>query len=78
LPAVGSLPHSSLDPQQIRRAVLDAATTKNAELGTAFFPSAIRYVADDTPLYSLYGHCTDLLIRRLTPGEPFTPAIDIA
>ena len=74
LPAVSALPHTAPDPQQILSAVLDAATATNAELGTAFFPSVIRYVADDSPRYSLYGHCATLLIRRLASVEPFQAA----
>ena len=71
MPAVSVLPHAALDPQQILGAVLSAATATNAELGTAFFPAVIRYVADDSPRYSLYAHCANLLIRRLASGEPF-------
>ena len=78
LPAISTLPQTALDPQQISRAVLDAAATTNAELGTAFFPAVIRYVADDSPRYPLYGHCATLLIRRLASGEPFAPATNVA
>jgi len=78
LPAVSSLPHAALDPQQILGAVLNAATAANAELGSAFFPAVIRYVADDSPRYSLYAHCATLLIRRLASGEPFQPVTPMA
>jgi len=78
LPAVSALPHTALDPQQILGAVLSAATATNAELGTAFFPAVIRYVADDSPRYSLYAHCATLLIRRLASGEPFQPVTPTA
>lgn len=72
------MPHPTLDPQQILKAVADAATAANEELGTAFYPAVIRYVADDSPRYPLYGHCTTLLIRRLACGEPFQPAPNTA
>ncbi len=74
LPAVSALPHAILDPQQILSAVVNAAIATNAELGTAFFPAVIRYVADDSPRYSLYGHCATLLVRRLASGELFQSA----
>lgn len=78
LPAVSALRHTAPDPLEIRRAVLDAAARTNAELGTAFFPSVIRYVTDDSPRYPLYGHCASLLIHRLAGGDSFEPATDVA
>lgn len=74
LPAVGKSPARPLDPQQICRAVLDAAAATNAELGTSFHPATIRYVADDSPCYPLYARGADLIIRRLASGEPFVQA----
>lgn len=78
LPAVSALPHAALDPQQILGAVLNAVTATNAKLGTAFFPAVIRYVADDSPRYSLYAHCATLLIRCLASGESFQPVTPTA
>ncbi|MEP6672232.1 MAG: hypothetical protein ABJF10_23920 [Chthoniobacter sp.] len=78
LPATRALAQTTLDPQQICSAVVDAAATANAELGTTFFPAVIRYVPDDSPRYPLFSHCTILLIRRLASGEPFAPATNIA
>jgi hypothetical protein len=72
------LPHAALDPQQVLGAVLKASTATNADLGTAFFPAVIRYVADDLPRNSLYAHCATLLIRRLASGEPFQPVTTTA
>jgi hypothetical protein len=71
LPCAASAPERTVDPQQIRSAVLDASRATNAELGTSFFPSAIRYVADDSPRYSLYAYCATLLIRRVVSGDHF-------
>ncbi len=74
LPAVTSDAERTVDPQQIRSAVLAASASTNAELGTSFHPAVIRYVADDACRYDIYAHCAALLIRRLAAGESFEPA----
>jgi hypothetical protein len=78
LPPVTPGSQRTVDPEQIRSAVLDATATTNAELGTSFHPALIRYISDDSPRYDIYTHCTALLIRRMASGEPFDPAASVA
>ena len=78
LQPLSSCSHGALDPHRIRSAVLDAAAETNRDLGTAFYPTVIGYVPNDSPRYDLYGYCTSLLVRRLASGESFTPASSTA
>ncbi|RYD82932.1 MAG: hypothetical protein EOP84_08660 [Verrucomicrobiaceae bacterium] len=61
----------SLEPEQVRSIILEAAAAANASQGSKFYPAKIGFCPDDTPRHSLLGYCATLIIERLASGRPF-------
>ena len=60
-----------LDPQRVIRAVLAGIAAENAEQGTDFVPSEIRFAQTDFDCYDLYCEAVRLLTRQIAAGGPW-------
>ena len=59
-PAVGNCDHGALDEAEIASAVASGI----ADVSLVIYAAEIIYVADDSPRYSLYARCAQLLAQR--------------
>jgi hypothetical protein len=78
LPPVGSCVHAPLDEQTLIAKVLEGVALANAELGTAYSVTHIRYVANDTKPESAYAYMALKLIERLARGGEFPAYTPVA
>lgn len=62
-PPVGSSENGILDPARILESVIAGA------VGTGKFPKRIEFVANDSPAYDLYEHCSQLLAQHAASDE---------
>ena len=65
-PSVSDRFCQDMDEQKLLLAVEDGLRAHSQECGLRLFVSKLEYVADDSPDYALFAHCTQLLARRFT------------
>ena len=71
LPPVGSCVHEPLDEQALIANVLQGVAEANAELGTVYSVTHIRYVANDTKPENAYAYMAYKLVHWLaSEAEP--------
>ena len=64
--AVANKSRQNIDEQELILAVEVGVHAYMQESGLRLFVSKIEYVADDSPDYALFAHCTRLLARRFS------------
>ena len=75
LQATGGCRHAPLNEEELVQSVLNGVAETNQHLGTAYVVSHIRYVENDTPPESVYGHLAGCILEHLHAGGEFEPGI---
>jgi len=75
LQASGGCRHTPLNEEALVQSVLEGASETNERLGTSYVVSHIRYVENDTPPESVYGHLAGCILEHLHAGGEFQPGI---
>lgn len=70
----GACNHGELDTRKIRTRVMEGISKANTEFKTNYILGRIEYVENDSPNYSLYGHCAYLIVKALHEGIEFSVA----
>ena len=69
LPGIRPGNPTSLDAEKVLSAVRIGLAKANAELGTSYFISEVKIVADDAKPESVYSFLTEALIRHFDSGH---------
>ena len=70
LPAIGVMPATPLDADEVLRHVIAGVDAANHEFRTSYRVGAVRFVADDSRPESIYHDLAFALIKGLVSGEP--------
>lgn len=73
LPAIANGRHRELDAGLIVEAVLNGVAEANERIGSAFYPSHVRYVSNDTGPEYVYGVLAAALVKEVASGRLALP-----
>lgn len=70
-PASGACKHPRLDELKIKESVKRGLAKANEEFATDYAISAVDYIENDSPNYTLYEHCAYLIVKAIEGKTDF-------